>query len=77
VLLGLAISTVLNVGYFLYTSMVLWLPEKEGVGYRREKRRPCHYVPAVVLLIIAMAIGIYSAPLTRLIEQGLALFVRY
>ena len=77
VLLGLAISTVLNVGYFLYTSMVLWLPEKEGMGYTREKRCPCHYVPAVVLLIIAMAIGIYSAPLTRLIEQGLALFVSY
>jgi len=47
------------------------------MGYSREKRCPCHYVPAVVLLIIAMAIGIYSAPLTRLIEQGLALFVRY
>lgn len=77
VLLGLVISTVLNVGYFLYTAMVLWLPEKEGVSYHREKRCPCTYIPAMVLLVISMAIGIYSAPLTRLIEQGLALFVKY
>lgn len=77
VLLALAISTVLNVGYFLYTAMVLWLPEKEGVHHHLIKRCPCTYIPAAALLVIAMAIGIYSAPLTRLIEQGLALFVSY
>lgn len=30
VLLALAVSTLLNVLYFLYTAMVLWLPQKDG-----------------------------------------------
>ena len=51
VLLALAISTLLNVLYFLYTAMVL--------------------------LAIGLVIGIHSAPLTTLLQQGFALFCQY
>lgn len=77
VLLALAISTLLNVLYFLYTAMVLWIPQKEGAAYHVQPRRWYQTVPAALLLAIGLAIGIHSAPLTALLQQGFALFCQY
>lgn len=77
VLLALAISTLLNVLYFLYTAMVLWIPQKEGAAYHVRPRRWYQTVPAALLLAIGLAIGIHSAPLTALLQQGFALFCQY
>ena len=77
VLLALAVSTLLNVLYFLYTAMVLWLPQKDGAAL--SVQRPAWYkaVPAMALLAIGLVIGIHSAPLTALLQQGFGLFCQY
>lgn len=77
VLLALAISTVLNVGYFLYTAMILWLPPKGERTFPQVAQKWYAAIPAAVLLVLSMAVGIHAAPLIGLIEQGLALFVGY
>ena len=76
-LLALAISTLLNVLYFLYTAMVLWLPQRDGCAYTVQKQAWYKAIPAVVLLAIGLVIGIHSAPLTALLQQGFALFCQY
>ena len=77
VLLALAISTLLNVLYFLYTAMVLWLPQKDGSAAVAQKVNWGKAVPAAVLLAIGLVIGIHSAPLTALLQQGFGLFCHY
>ena len=77
VLLALAVSTLLNVLYFLYTAMVLWLPQKDGTMAPAQKINWGKAIPAAVLLAIGLAIGIHSAPLTALLQQGFALFCQY
>lgn len=77
VLLALAISTLLNVLYFLYTAMVLWLPQKDNAAFHPQEQRWITSVPAMVLLAIGLVIGIHSAPLTALLQQGFALFCQY
>ena len=77
VLLALAVSTLLNVLYFLYTAMVLWLPQKGSAAFRPQERRWIASAPAMVLLAIGLVIGIHSAPLTALLQQGFALFCQY
>ena len=77
VLLALAVSTLLNVLYFLYTAMVLWLPQKEGVTFRTQQRHWIAAMPAALLLAAGLVIGIHSAPLTTLLQQGFALFCQY
>ena len=76
-LLALAISTLLNVLYFLYTAMVLWLPQKGSAAFCPQERRWIASAPAMVLLAIGLVIGIHSAPLTALLQQGFALFCQY
>lgn len=77
VLLGLVLSTVLNVAYFLYTAIVLWLPHREGQCTAKHPSTALSAIPVVVLLALGMLVGIFPAPITALIEQGLALFVGY
>lgn len=77
VLLALAVSTLLNVLYFLYTAMVLWLPQKDGTMAPAQKINWGKAIPAAVLLAIGLAIGIHSAPLTALLRQGFGLFCQY
>lgn len=77
VLLALAVSTLLNVLYFLYTAMVLWLPQKEGAVLRGETPAWYKMIPAAALLVIGLAIGVHSAPLTALLQQGFGLFCQY
>ena len=74
---ALAVSTLLNVLYFLYTAMVLWLPQKDGTMAPAQKINWGKAIPAAVLLAIGLAIGIHSAPLTALLRQGFGLFCQY
>lgn len=77
VLLALALSTLLNVLYFLYTAMVLWLPQRDGAAFRAREQRWRAAVPAAILLALGIVLGVHSAPLTELLQQGFALFCRY
>lgn len=76
VLLALAVSTILNVIYFMYVSVILYTgrpaPGKR-VGVCRQKA----FATAVFLLILVnVAIGLHSQPLTGLFELGLDLFLQ-
>ena len=77
VLIGLVLSTVLNVAYFLYTAIILWLPHREGQCTKKVPSTMLAAIPTVILLVLGMVVGIFPAPITALIEQGLALFVGY
>ena len=76
VLLALAVSTILNVIYFMYVSVILYTggpdPAKR-MGLGRQKA----FAAAVFLLILVnVAIGLHSQPLTQLFESGLDLFLQ-
>ena len=77
VLGALVISTLLNVLYFLYTAMLLWLPVNDANRPSFNGRKAwLHALPALVLAAVNVVLGIHSAPLTALLEQGIALFCR-
>ena len=57
--------------------MVLWLPQKDNAAFHPQEQRWITSVPAMVLLAIGLVIGIHSAPLTALLQQGFALFCQY
>ena len=57
--------------------MVLWLPQKDGSAAVAQKVNWGKAVPAAVLLAIGLIIGIHSAPLTALLQQGFGLFCQY
>lgn len=71
VLAALAISTLLNVLYFLYTTLLLWLPETQAQPVRR---RCAAAIPCFVFAALNLAMGLGSTGLMRLLEQGMALF---
>ncbi|MDO4811418.1 MAG: proton-conducting transporter membrane subunit [Eubacteriales bacterium] len=76
VLLALAVSTVLNVLYFLYTAMVIWMP---GTSEQREYRteRTAHGIWAmVVFVVLNVAVGLSSTGIAALLTQGFDLFCR-
>jgi hypothetical protein len=74
---ALVVSTLLNVLYFLYTAMLLWLPVNDANRPSFNGRKAwLHALPALVLAAVNVVLGIHSAPLTALLEQGIALFCR-
>lgn len=73
VLLALAASTVLNVLYFLYTAVLIWLPQGADCPYRRVKLCPDEELPAFALLAGNLAMGLFSGGLVTLVRQGLTL----
>ena len=78
VLLTLAVSTVLNVAYFLYTAIVLWLPHREGQCTAKHPSTALSAIPVVVLLALGMLVGIFCQDFhIRLIavDNGLDLFI--
>ena len=71
VLLALALSTLLNVLYFLYTTLLLWVPEAET----EHTRRLCWAsVPGLVFVALNIAVGLRSYGLMDLFRQGMDLF---
>jgi len=73
VLLALCISTVLNVLYFLYTAVLVWLPQNETCPYTRMKLHADEEVPAFILLAGNLFVGLFSGGLVALVNQGIAL----
>ena len=71
VLLALAVSTLLNVLYFLYTTLLLWVPEAET---ERTRRLRWASVPGLVFAALNIAVGLRSYGLMDLFRQGMDLF---
>ena len=57
--------------------MLLWLPVNDaGRPSFNGRKAWLHALPALVLAAVNVVLGIHSAPLTALLEQGIALFCR-
>ena len=76
VLLALVVSTVLNVLYFMYAAVMLWLPEQDHVRAPRTRPAWKAAVPSVVLAVLNLLVGLQSSGLTRLFTQGMDLFCK-
>ena len=74
VLLALAVSTVLNVLYFLYTAVLLWMPMANPHYQRVTSWIPA--IPAAVLAGANLFFGLCSGPIANLLQQGMTLFFR-
>ena len=75
VLLAPAVSTILNVIYFMYVSVILYSGKADParrVGFRQQRT---FTVAVFVLVLVNVAIGLHSQPLTSLFEAGLDLFL--
>mgnify|MGYP001082981314 CR=1 FL=1 len=66
-----ALSTLLNVLYFLYTTLLLWVPEAETEHTRRLRWAS---VPGLVFVALNIAVGLRSYGLMDLFRQGMDLF---
>ena len=74
VLLALAISTILNVLYFLYTSVAIWLPENREVSYAPITVTPVENLPLLLFAILNIVIGLGTAGIVTVLQSGMALF---
>lgn len=75
VLLTLAVSTILNVIYFMYVSVILYSGKADPtrrIGFRQQRT---FTVAVFVLILVNVAIGLHSQPLTSLFEAGLDMFL--
>ena len=72
--LALAVSTVLNVLYFLYTVILIWLPSEET--YAPHPRRWSHALPMLVFTALNVAVGIFPGAIASVINQGFSLFCK-
>ena len=66
--LALGVSTVLNVLYFLYTAMLIWVPEETEHAQRPKRFSP---LPTAAM---NLAVGLGSAAVTELFAMGMGLF---
>ena len=69
--LALGVSTVLNVLYFLYTAMLIWVPEETEHAQRPKRFSP---LPTAGLAAMNLAVGLGSAAVTELFTMGMGLF---
>ena len=76
VLLALAVSTILNVLYFLYSAILMWVPEQEGCSYHHVRSKMSTAIPMFVLAAFNLAVGLGSSGLTALFVQGMDLFCK-
>ncbi len=78
VLIALAISTLLNVLYFLYTAIKLFLPERLPVkGGAVVWRGQSGFAAASIgMILLNLIIGVHSQPLTMLLRDGIELFMK-
>ncbi len=77
VLIALAISTMLNVMYFLRTVLVIFKPLDEES--KKTKKKIAKIAPfafaMIVFVAINVAVGLNSQPIISLLEKGLELFI--
>ena len=81
-LFALAVSTILNAIYFLRIVIRLYLPMQHSFdfkppavyGVRKGKKRAAYVIAMLLFVVLNFTLGIFSQPITDLIEQGLLLF---
>lgn len=79
-LIALAISTILNAVYFMKTVIRIYTPMKEKEwkqrGYRRitMKEYPAKSIALICFILLNLILGLSSAPVIALIENGLNMF---
>lgn len=73
ILLGLCISTVLNVLYFLYTAVLIWLPQEENSPYGRARIYLGECVPCFIFAALNLFVGLCPGIMVNLVRQGLTL----
>lgn len=71
-LIALAVSTVLNAVYFLHTVITLYRPALSPPEALPKSRMLSAVL--IVMVILNVALGLFSTPIVQLIEQGLAMF---
>ena len=74
-LIALAISTVLNVIYFLRTVITIYTPDEHHweVGQVRESRSD--FFVSVVMIGMNLAMGVLAIPMVQVIRDGMNLFI--
>ncbi len=73
-LLALALSTLLNVLYFLKTAITLYRPAREGFVAPVVQKSPQRTVVMWVFIIANIAVGLCAKPIITIIADGLTLF---
>ena len=73
-LIALAISTVLNVIYFLRTVITIYTPDEHHweVGQVRESRSD--FLVSVIMIGMNLAMGVLAIPIVQVIRDGMDLF---
>ncbi|MBR5442007.1 MAG: sodium:proton antiporter [Clostridia bacterium] len=76
VLIALAVSTMLNVVYFLRTTLNIFGPEKAAIERKRITFSQSKAFSVVVLIMTAinLGVGLHSQPLISLFEKGIEIF---
>ncbi len=75
-LIVLAVSTILNAVYFLHTVIRIYTPVNIPEEVKGEKARPnfSARIALIALIAINFGLGLFSQPVTDLIEMGLDMF---
>ncbi len=74
-LLCLAISTVLNAGYFIRAVIVLYTPEAKAEQPENSYKRDYAFIVSVVCFIILnFVLGMFSGPIMEAIRSGISMF---
>lgn len=73
-LVVLAVSTVLNAIYFMKTVIRIYTPVKSPYPKVRAGSNPLYAVTLILFVVLNVALGMCSQPITDWIRQGLAIF---
>lgn len=76
VLLALALSTILNVLYFLYAAILLWVPEEADSTYRHVRTNISTAIPMFILAGCNLVVGLLSSGMTTVFTRGIGIFCR-
>ena len=75
VLAALAVSTMLNVMYFMRTSLTIYHPLEKGSEGAKTQIYRSFAVCSVIFAVLNIGVGICAQPITSLLEKGLELFI--
>ena len=76
VMLGLAISSLLNAYYFIRTMIRLYSSPNREIKEEeiRAHHRPGYNIPMIVLTVMNLILGLFSGGIMNLIQSGLSMF---
>ena len=75
VLVALAVSTMLNVMYFMRTSLTVYHPLEKGSVVVKPQIYRSFAVCAIIFIVLNVCVGVCAKPITSLLEKGLELFI--